>query len=325
MQAYELVEYSGPEGLRLTRKPEPVGDDTSVVVAVKAIGVNFPDLLLTQGQYQFKPDLPFTPGCEIAGVVASSPVGSEFLVGDRVAAFVWQGGFAEFAEVPLDHLIRLPDEMDFESAAALLVNHQTVYFALVRRGSLRSGEGVLVLGAGGGIGSAAVQVANGLGARVIAGIADEAQSDTARQAGAHDVIILRKGFSKEVLGLTDGRGVNVVVDPLGDWLFTEATRALAPEGRILIVGFAAGEIPTIKANRLLLKNISAVGVAWGASLAQDPSVLADGAAALDRMFREGTVRPLIGRVFAFDEIPEALLQLSTSQIPGKGVVKGASR
>lgn len=320
MRAYELVEYSGPTALELTDTAEPVADDSSAVIEVKAIGVNFPDLLITQGLYQLKPELPFTPGCEIAGVIRSAPEGSGWNPGDRVAAFVWQGGFAELAAAPLAHLIRLPDAMDFRAAASLLVNHQTVYFGLSRRGSLRAGESALILGAGGGIGSAAVQVAKGLGARVIAGVANEGQIDTARQAGADDVIVLREGFAKEVLALTDGKGVNLALDPLGDWLFTEATRALASEGRILVIGFAAGEIPTIKANRLLLKNISAVGVAWGASLPSDPSVLTDGAEALHRMYAEGSVRPLIGREFTFEQLPEALVQLSKSEIPGKGVV-----
>lgn len=320
MRGYQLLDYTGPSALRLTELPIPEPQEDAVVVEVRAIGVNFPDVLITQGLYQLKPDLPFTPGSEIAGVVHQAPADSHWRVGERVTAFVWQGGFAEYALVPSAHLVRIPEGMDFESAASLIVNHQTVYFGLSRRGRLQQGEHALILGAGGGIGSAGVQVAKGLGARVIAGVASAGQVDVARAAGADEVIILGEGFSAEVLGLTDGQGVDLVLDPLGDWLFTEATRCLASEGRILIIGFAAGEIPTIKANRLLLRNISAVGVAWGATLSRDPAVLTDGATALHRMFLAGSVRPLVGRMFGFDEIPAALDLLSRGEIPGKGVI-----
>ena len=324
MRAYELITYDGPAGLRLTDLPRPEADEQSALVDVRSLGVNFPDLLMTQGLYQLKPDPPFVPGCEIAGVVRSAPAGSGFTAGDRVGAFVWQGGYAETTAVPVEHLVRLPDSMPFDAAAALLVNHHTVHFALSRRGRLQRGETVLVLGAAGGIGSAAVQVATGLGARVLGGVmagpAADGQRAVALDAGADEVVLLEEGFARQVKALTDGRGVDVVLDPLGDWLFVEGTRALAPEGRILVVGFAAGDIPTIRVNRLLLNNIAAVGVAWGASLARDASVLADGSRALHAMFAEGSVRAQIGRRFTFDEVPAALEALRAGQIRGKGVV-----
>jgi NADPH2:quinone reductase len=324
VRAYELISYDGPAGLRLTDRPRPEPDEHNVLVDVHALGVNFPDLLMTQGLYQVKPDPPFVPGCEVAGVVRSAPAGSGFSAGHRVGAFIWQGGYAETASVPVDHLVRLPDAMSFDAAAALLVNHHTVHFALARRGRLQPGETALVLGAAGGIGSAAVQVAKGLGATVLGGVmagpAAEAQRAVALDAGADDVVLLEEGFARQVKALTEGRGVDVVLDPLGDWLFVEGTRALAPEGRILVVGFAAGDIPTIRVNRLLLNNIAAVGVAWGASLARDASVLAEGSRALHEMFAAGTVRPQIGRHFTFDEVPDALEALRQGQIRGKGVV-----
>jgi NADPH2:quinone reductase len=323
VKAFRLTSYDGPQSLVLDDVAEPAGDDSTVTIEVRAIGVNFPDLLMTQGLYQLKPDLPFVPGCEVAGVVRAAPPGSGWSAGDRVAAFIWQGGFAQVAPVPLTHLVAIPDVMGFDAAVSLLVNHHTVYFGLSRRGHLRASETLLVLGAAGGIGSAAVQVGKGLGARVIAGVAGHAQADVAFEAGADSVVLLDEGFSKQVRGMTGGRGVDAVLDPLGDWLFLEGTRALAPEGRILVVGFAAGDIPTIKVNRLLLNNISAVGVAWGASLALDDTVLAAGSQALNRMFEAGTVRPQIGKRFDFTEIPSALATLQAGQIPGKGIVEVA--
>ncbi|XVQ06891.1 NADPH:quinone oxidoreductase family protein [Spirillospora sp. CA-255316] len=321
MKAFRLTGYAGPNALVLDDVEEPAGDGGTATVEVRAIGVNFPDLLMTQGLYQLKPEPPFIPGCEVAGVVRSAPEGSGWRTGDRVAAFIWQGGYAEIAPVPVARLVAIPASMGFDAAASLLVNHHTVYFGLARRGRLTAGETLLVLGAAGGIGSAAVQVGKGLGARVLAGVADQTQSGTAMAAGADDVVLLEEGFAKEVRARTGGRGVDAVLDPLGDWLFVEATRALAPEGRILVVGFAAGKIPQVKANRLLLNNISAVGVAWGASLDHDGTVLTAGAEALNHMFEAGTVRPQIGRRFGFDEIPLALDELRTGRVPGKGIIE----
>jgi NADPH:quinone reductase len=298
--------------------PEPAPD--AVLVDVRAIGVNFPDLLMTKGQYQFRPDLPTVPGCEVAGQVVRAPEGSGWSTGDRVAAFVWQGSFAEQAAIPLASLGRVPDEVDFAAAATMVVNYHTVLFALFRRGRVQRGETVLVMGAGGGIGTAAVQVALGLGARVVAGVADEDQVATARSAGAPDVVVLDRGFSARIRELTGGRGVDAVLDPLGDWLFDEALRALAPEGRILVIGFAAGQTPQVEVNRLLLRNVGVLGVAFGAFLELDPALMGEQARVLDRMVADGVVRPQIGARFAFEGIPEALAQLGRGEIPGKGVV-----
>ena len=320
MRALELVAFDGPDALRPTEAPEPRADADGIVVDVRAIGINYPDLLMTQGLYQSKPPVPFVPGSEIAGVVREAPEGSGWTVGDRVAAFVWAGGFAAQVYVPLNAVFPLPDSMDFRTGAATIINYHTVHFALARRGALRSGETLLVLGAAGGIGSAAVQIGKGLGARVIGGVATEAQLDVARQAGADDVLVLSEGFSAAVRELTDGRGVDVALDPLGDWVFGEAIRALAPEGRILVVGFAAGGIPELKVNRLLLKNVSAVGVAWGAFLDIDRDLMATASRSIAGMYESGTLRPLIGAEFGFDDIPEALHRLSRGEIPGKGVV-----
>lgn len=325
MRAFRLHSYDGPSGLSLDEVPEPSGDTERAVVDVRAIGINFPDLLLTKGQYQRKPDTPFTPGCEVAGVIRSAPEGSGWSRGDRVMAFIWDGAYAESVAIPVRSLVAIPDDMGFDVAAALVVNHHTVHFALARRGHLRAGENVLVMGAGGGIGSAAVQVAKGLGARVIAGVSagetGRSQVSVAEESGADDVIVLEKGFSAQVRDLTGGEGVDVILDPLGDWLFDEGVRALASEGRILVVGFAAGDIASLRTNRLLLRNVSAVGVAWGATLDKDPALLGWGAEALHRMYADGSVRPQIGQRFSFDEIPVALDKLDAHGIRGKAVVE----
>jgi NADPH2:quinone reductase len=320
VRALELIAFDGPDALRPTDAPEPRSDAGGIVVDVRAIGINYPDLLMTQGSYQVKPPVPFVPGSEIAGLVSDAPEGSGWQVGDRVAAFVWAGGYAERVYVPLNAVFPLPDDMDFRTGAATIINYHTVHFALSRRGALRTGESLLVLGAAGGIGSAAVQVGKGLGAHVIGGVADEAQVEAAREAGADDVLVLGQGFSAAVREMTGGRGVDIVLDPLGDWLFGEAIRALAPEGRILVVGFAAGAIPELKVNRLLLKNVSAVGVAWGAFLDIDEELMVRASRSIAAMYSAGALRPLVGQHFDFEGIPDALHQLSRGEIRGKAVV-----
>lgn len=321
MLAFQLESHSGPEGLRLVDLPEPPPDDHSVLLEVEAIGVNYPDLLATRGLYQHRPGLPFVPGCEVAGSVLQAPEGAPVSVGDRAAAFVWDGGFAERVRVPCQSIVSVPAAIDSTTAAGMLVNYHTAHFALTRRGQLDDRDDLLVLGAAGGIGTAAVQVAKGLGARVIGGVASEEQRATAETAGADHVLLLEPGFAGAVKELTRGRGVSLVLDPLGDWLFGEAIRALAPEGRILIVGFAAGQVPSLSVNRLLLRNVSAVGVAWGAFLELDPDLMASAASSLNRMVTAGAVRPLIAERFSFEEIPLALARLGKGQIQGKAVAE----
>jgi NADPH:quinone reductase len=321
MRAFELRAYDGPSGLTLTDVPEPEAAADEALLEVHAIGVNFPDLLLTRGHYQHKPDLPAVPGCEIAGIIRQAPEDSRWSVGDRAAAFVWDGGFAEFAAVPPQSLSPVPEGVDFGFAAGMIVNYQTVHFALQRRARLEAGETVCVLGAAGGIGTAALQVARGLGARVIAGVADEGQIATAEEAGCDEALVLTEGFASELRRLTDGRGVDVVLDPLGDWLFDEAIRGLAPEGRLIVIGFAAGKIPELRVNRVLLRNISVVGAAFGAFLDLDEGLMTRQAESLGRMVGDGIVRPHISARLAFEELPAALEQLGRGQIAGKAVIE----
>ncbi|MGW5151511.1 NADPH:quinone oxidoreductase family protein [Rhodococcus koreensis] len=320
MQAFQLTDYVGPDGLALVDIEAPRSAQGEIILQVRAVGINYPDLLMTKGQYQRKPELPVVPGCEVAGTVISAPIGSGWKQGDRAAAFIWQGGFAEQVAVPVNSIVRVPDSISFESAAAMVVNYHTVHFALSRRGLVQADENVLVMGAAGGIGTAAVQVARGFGARVIAGVADVGQAETAKAAGAQEVLILQPGFAQTLREMTDGRGVDVVLDPLGDWLFDEAIRGLAPEGRLLVTGFAAGRIPEVKVNRLLLRNVSVLGVAFGALLEMEHKLMREQANSLDRMVGDGVVNPHIGARFGFNELPMALGCLNRGEIKGKAVV-----
>ncbi|MDV8071340.1 NADPH:quinone oxidoreductase family protein [Rhodococcus sp. IEGM 1366] len=319
MKAYELSSYTGPSGLKLaeTEAPQPGKDE--LLIEVAAIGVNFPDLLLTRGQYQLKPELPCIPGCEVAGTVLDSPPGSGWVPGDRVSAFIWKGAFAEQAVVPVATASPIADNVSFTDAAATIVNYQTVMFALDRRAKLQPGETVLVLGAAGGIGTAAVQIAKGMGARVLAGVATEEQTEVASSAGADDVITLEPGYSATVKALM-GRGIDVVVDPLGDWLFDEAIRCLEPEGRVVVVGFAAGQIPTVAVNRLLLRNVAVIGAAFGAFLDREPELVATQARRIAEFTDAGTVAPQIDGVYKFAELPHALERLGRGEVRGKAVV-----
>ncbi|HTY28876.1 MAG TPA: NADPH:quinone oxidoreductase family protein, partial [Mycobacterium sp.] len=260
MRAIRVTELSGPESVQLVDIEEP-GADGGIVVDVHAAGVAFPDALLTRGLYQYKPELPFTLGAEIAGVVRSAPPGASVKTGDRVVGLTLiTGAMAEMAVLTPERAFPLPDNVSFEAGAGLLFNDLTVYFALTVRGRLAPGETVLVHGAAGGIGTSTLRLAPALGAsRVIAVVSTEDKAEVARAAGATDVV-LADGFKDAVAELTGGKGVDIVMDPVGGDRFTDSLRSLAPGGRLLVVGFTGGEIPTVKVNRLLLNNIDVVGV-----------------------------------------------------------------
>ena len=267
-----------------------------VLIDVHAAGVSFPEVLQTRGEYQLKPPLPFIPGSEVAGIVRSASPNAGVAVGERVAAFCALGAFAERAVAPPFLTFPLPDVLDFAQGAGLILNHHTAYFALALRGRLRAGETVLVHGAAGGVGTAALQVARGLSARSIAVVSSDAKAQIARAAGADEVLSVDGSWKDEAKELTGG-GVDVVLDPVGGERFTDSLRSLREDGRLVVVGFTGGSIPEVKVNRLLLSNVEVVGAGWGAYALAKPQLCREVGEVLARMIDEGFVRPLVGERF----------------------------
>jgi NADPH2:quinone reductase len=320
MRAIQVTRLDGPDGVAVVDVPEPTPRDSDVVVDVKAVGVSFPDLLLSRGEYQLRPDVPFTLGVDFAGVVRSAPAGSGYAAGDRVACVLPYGGGAEVVALPGDSVFPLPDAVSFEAGAALPMNYLTAQFALATRAGLRAGETVLVHGAAGGVGTATLQVAKGYGARTIAVVSTEAKAEVARAAGADEVVLV-DGFLAATKELTDGDGVDVVLDVVGGDLMTDSLRSLAPGGRLLVVGFTGGTIPEVKVNRLLLNNIDVRGVGWGAYAMARPGFMRAQWDELLPMLERGVVDPPIGRTYAVDEMPQALADLAARRTVGKSVVR----
>ena len=316
MRAVHISRLDGPAAVELVDVDEPVPGPDQVLIDVEVAGVSFPEVLQSRGAYQLKPELPFVPGSEVAGVVRSAPDGAAVRAGQRVAAFPGLGGFSQVVAAPQDVVFPLPDRLSFAAAAALPMNYLTVHFGLTKRGQLRSGDTVLVHGAAGGVGTAAVQLAAALGARVIAVTSSPEKAEVARAAGAHDTV-LADGFRDAVGGLTGGRGVDLVVDPVGGDRFTDSLRSLAQEGRLLVIGFTGGEIPTVKVNRLLLNNISVVGVGWGAYWTARPGYLQEQWAELLPLLEAGTLDPVLGTTYALEDAAQALLELDERRAAGK--------
>ena len=316
MRAVQITSLDGPSALQVLDVPEPAAGPQQVLVDVHVAGVTFPEVLQSRGEYQLKPELPFVPGSEVAGVVRTAPEGSGLSAGDRVAAFCGLGGFAETVAVAPAMVFPLPDGVPFDKAAALPMNYLTMHFALARRGRLREGETVLVHGAAGGIGTASIQLAKGMGARVVAVTSTADKGEVARAAGADDVV-LAEGFKDAVKELTGGRGVDVVVDPVGGERFTDSLRSLAREGRLLVIGFTEGSIPTVKVNRLLLNNISVVGVGWGAFWMQDVPYLQEQWQAIRPMLEAGRLDPPIGATFPLEDAARALQEIDERRAQGK--------
>lgn len=320
MRAARVTRLDGPDAIEVAEVDEPSGD--GVVVDVHAAGAAFPDALLTRGLYQYRPEPPFVLGAEIAGVVRSAPGDAHVQAGDRVVGLTMlSGGMAEVAILQPDRVFKLPDNVSFEAGAGLLFNDLTVYFALTVRGRLTQGETVLVQGAAGGIGTSTLRLASLLGAsRTIAVVSTEEKADVATAAGATDVV-LADGFKDAVKELTGGRGVDVVLDPVGGDRFTDSLRSLAPGGRLLVVGFTGGDIPTVKVNRLLLNNIDVVGVGWGAWTATHPNALAEQWAGLEKLLSSGRLAAPNPEVYPLDEAAAAVASLENRTAKGKVVVR----
>ena len=317
MRAAQVVSLTGPDGVDIRDVPEPETGADQVVVEVHSVGVSFPDLLLSKGEYQLKPEPPFTLGVDVAGTVVSGP---GFQPGVRVAAVTPYGGASELAAFPADAVFALPDVVSFDEGAALPMNYLTAQFALAERAGLREGETVLVHGAAGGVGTASLQVAKGYGVCTIGVVSTEEKAEVARAAGADETVMV-DGFKERVHQLTDGRGVDVVVDVVGGPAFTDSLRVLAPQGRLLVVGFAAGQgIPEVKVNRLLLGNIDVRGVGWGAYAMVRPGFMQQQWQVLLPMVERGVVRPPIGATYALSDFGRALADLEARRARGKLVV-----
>lgn len=321
MRAIRVTELAGPESVQLVEIDEPT-DEGAILVDVHAAGVAFPDALLTRGLYQYKPELPFTLGAEVAGVVRSAPADAPVKAGDRVVGLTMiTGAMAETVVLTPDRVFPLPDNVSFEAGAGLLFNDLTVYFALTVRGRLAEGESVLVHGAAGGIGTSTLRLAPALGAsRVIAVVSTEDKVDVARAAGATDVV-LADGFKDAVAELTGGKGVDIVMDPVGGDRFTDSLRSLAPAGRLLVVGFTGGEIPTVKVNRLLLNNIDVVGVGWGAWTMTHPGALTEQWDGLAELLTSGALVAPQPEVYPLEQAAAAVASLENRTAKGKVVVR----
>src|SRR4051812_27315324 len=315
MRAIQITNLNGPdEALELVDIPEPepshmLTPGSGVLVDVHAAGVSFPEVLQTRGEYQFKPELPFVPGSEVGGIRRDT--------GERVAAFSMLGAFAEVTVAPDFMVFPIPDSWDFAQGAALVLNYHTAYFSLKLRGRLQEGETVLIHGAAGGVGTASIQVAKGLGARTIAVVSNDEKEKMARDAGA-DEVVRTDGFKDAVKELG---GANLVIDPVGGDRFTDSLRSLKEEGRLVVVGFTGGSIPEVKVNRLLLNNTEVVGAGWGAYVTTKPELSREIHAELDRMIEQGAVRPIVGGRFPLSGAADAMRLIDDRGATGKVVLE----
>lgn len=321
MRAVRCHELTGPSGLHVDDVPEPEPGPGELIVDVKAAGVNFPDLLITQGKYQFKPPPPFVPGGEVAGVVRALGEGvTGFSPGDRVAATMMFGAFAERVAVPAAAAARLPEAVSFEVGAAVLLTYATTFHALVDRAALRPGETLLVLGASGGVGTSAVEIGKCLGAKVIAAASSREKLEFCLAHGADAIIDYSREDLKDRAKALSGGGADVVYDPVGGDYTEAALRAIAWEGRYLIVGFASGPIPKIPANLVLLKSCQVVGVFWGAFAQRVPEKNSANVERILGWLAEGKIHPHIDDVLPFERASEALSRLARREVKGKLVL-----
>jgi NADPH2:quinone reductase len=323
MRAIVVDRWMDPSELRVSEVPDPPLQKSGLRVAVRAAGCNFFDILMVRGEYQMKPPFPFVPGAELAGVVTEvGPAVSGFAAGDRVLASAGLGAFATQAVVPAAAAYRLPEKMSFDAGAAIPIVYPTSYAALVFRANLVAGEWLLVHAAAGGVGIAAVQIGRALGARVIATAGSEEKLEVARRAGAEVAIDYRSpDWVEKVKQATGGRGADVIYDSVGGDVTDASLKCIAWNGRLLVIGFASGTIPSVKLNRVLLKNISIVGLHWGAHQMYQPERIGETFAGLFRLYEEGKIEPAIfPRRFALEELPAALAALGSRQTYGKVIV-----
>jgi len=323
MKAVLCKQYGPPESLVLEELPSPVAGAGEAVVSVRAASANFPDVLIIQNKYQFKPPLPFAPGSELSGVIKQVGEGvTGFKPGDRVIAFTTYGAFAEEVKVDASRLVPMPQGMDFESAAAFLLTYATSDHALRDRGALKAGESLLVLGAAGGVGIAAIEIGKALGARVIACASSAEKLEVCRQHGADEGIdYATEDMRERIKALTAGKGVDVVYDAVGGPYTEPALRSTAWRGRLLVVGFAAGDIPKIPLNLTLLKGCSIVGVFWGDFARREPQAFAASLKQLGAWYAEGKLKPHVSQTFPLAQAAEALKLMAARKVKGKVVLR----
>ena len=322
MKAVVCKQFGPPESLVIEDLPSPHAGPGEAVISVKAASLNFPDVLIIQNKYQFKPPLPFSPGSELAGVVKEVGAGvSGFKPGDKVIAFTTYGAFAEEVKTEAARLLPLPQGMDFVAGAAFLLTYGTSDHALRDRAALRAGETLLVLGAAGGVGLAAIEIGKTLGARVIACASTDDKLAVCREHGADEGINYgTEDLRERIKVLTEGRGVDVVYDPVGGAYSEPAFRSLAWRGRHLVVGFAAGDIPKLPLNLALLKGASLVGVFWGDFARREPKPFGDSIRQLGDWYRQGKLRPHVSQTLPLEKAVEALKLMAARQVKGKLVL-----
>jgi NADPH2:quinone reductase len=327
MRAVVVGEF-GPidAALKLGELPKPVPKPNEVLVEVRATAANFVDLLVIGGKYQFLPERPFAPGKLPSGVVAEVGADVKNLnVGDRVITMAEHGGYAAYVAAPATHCYPLPDTLSFEEAAAMSLVYDTSWFALRDRGRIQPGETVLVLGATGGVGLAAIQLAKAMGAKVLAGVSSASKSDIVRDAGADEIIDLsrpdlRDSLREQVHAVTDKRGVDIVLDPLGGDIFDAALRAVAWRGRVVVIGFAAGRIPTLKVNYLLLKNMEVSGLQVSDYRKRMPEQMAACFAEIFTWYQQGKLKPLPTTVYPLEQFSRALHEIEDRKVRGRIVL-----
>jgi NADPH2:quinone reductase len=323
MQAWQFDRYGHYDDvLHWVERPTPEPGPNQALLRTVAMSLNFPDLLIIQGQYQHKAPLPAVPGIEGVGIVEAVGPGSRFKAGERVVGFLHCGGTLADRFVVDDHgAWTVPDHVSDVQAAALSVTYGTSYFALVHRAHLQPGETLLVLGGAGGVGTAAIQLGRVLGARVIGCASDERKLEICRQAGAQEVINYKsEDLVERVKALTGGRGADVIYDPVGGDAFDLVKRCVAWEGRIVIIGFASGRIPSIECNRLLLKNMAVMGLAWGQYVDRGSPLTGQAQTKLYEMLKRGEIEPILYRTLAFPDVKQGLEMLEGREVYGKIVV-----
>lgn len=328
MRAVQIVNSEGPQAALVVNDvpvPEPVHprqlDGDAVVIDVRAAGVSFPEVLQTYGRYQVQPDLPFIPGSEVAGYVLSAPEGSGFEPGDRVAACTDIAAWAEIAVAPTSSTVLLSDRLDFAEGASLILNYHTAYFAMVTRGRLRAGETMLVHGAAGGVGTAALQIAQGLGIQTIAVVSSPEKAEVARLAGATRVVLVDDDWRAVA---QEWGGVHGVLDTVGGDRVVDSMRSLQEGGRLIVVGFASGEIPEVRLNRVLLRNLDVIGVEWSYALVR-PEVNRQIVDGVNRLVDEGFIKPMVHERFPLERAADALRLLEERRATGKIVLEVSPR